>query len=402
MEIAKQEKSITELLKQLADLEFNNKKVQAIIFAKRGSRLVANKVNDMKECIEEKANEYGRKIEYVQDTSKLKSAIEANILRNYTLSLERVNKEFDNKYKGILEEIMELENMDTNIIIVQDHTARKRDEEKAKPEYAEEQKLKEDAKLALEDGDYDKLEGINKRLKEISKINKGTELEKKAKNIRADRAKIAEAIKLCYKELENCESERRTAMELIAGKKENLLQTADKKYLLVLEKQGFLQKAWGMLMNKINGSKRYTENVTNVLTQKVDNIENNAIPNLRKKLQKEIAEIREKTQKTVENVKDIDFIDELPKPVKSVIQGIDKAKDGAKAVGEGIVDKADELVSRGKETGQKIAETVVDTSKRTYNGMISGYRSTRMWTISKLEERINKLENQREILEAER
>ena len=375
MEVAKQEKSVTELLKQLADLEFNNKKVQAIIFAKRGSRLVANKVNDMKECIEEKANEYGRKIEYVQDTSKLKSAIEANILRNYTLSLERVNKEFDSKYKGILEEIMKLENMDTNITMLQDHNARMRDEEKAKPEYAEEQKLKEEAKSALEDGDYNKLEEINKRLKEISKINKGTELDKKAKNFRADRAKIAEAIKQCYKELENCEAERRTAMELIAGKKENLLQTADKKYLLVLEKQGFLQKAWGMLMNKINGSKRYTENVTNVLTEKVETIENNAIPNLRNKLQKEVAEIQAKVQKTVENVKD---------------------------VGEGIAGKANEVIDKGKETGEKVVSTVVDTSKRTYNGMISSYRSTRMWTISKLEERISKLENQREKLEEEK
>ena len=97
MENIKQEKNVFELFKKLVDLECNNAKVEAVIFAKKGSRLVTNKVNDMHECIVENAKEYGKKIEFVNETQKIKSAIEANILRNYALSLEKVNKQFDNK-----------------------------------------------------------------------------------------------------------------------------------------------------------------------------------------------------------------------------------------------------------------------------------------------------------------
>lgn len=360
MESVEQQKSVIELLKQIADLEFNNRKVEAIIFAKRGSRLVSNKVSEMQECIEENAKEYGKKLEYVQETSKLKSAIEANILRNYTLSLERVNKEFDNKYKTIEEQILKVEDKDIELLIKQDYFAMRRNEEKAKPEYAEEQKLKQEAIETIEDGDYKKLEQINTRLKEISKINNATIFEKMSKDIRADRAKLKETIELCKKELKNCELERKQAIELIAGKKENLLQTADKKYLLVLEKQGFLQKAWGMLMNKLNGSKRYTENVTNVLTNKVNSIENKSIPSLSKKLHEETKQIVETAQKTTDS----------------------------------LSAKTEDWVNKGKEKEEKATGKIVDNSKRTYNGMLSSYRSARMWTISKLEEHLNKLQGQ--------
>ena len=354
MEAVEQEKSVIELLKQIADLEFNNKKVEAIIYDKRGSRLVASKVSEMQECMEEQAKEYGKKLEYDEKTSKLKSAIEANILRNYTLSLEKVNKEFDNKYKTIEEEILKLEEKDIELLIKQDYYAARRDEEKEKPEYIEEQELKEEAKEAIEDGNYAKSGKINKRLEAISKINNGTLLEKMSKDIRADRAKLKEEIELLKKEIEKCEQQRRQAIELIGGKKENLLQTADKKYLLVLEKQGFLQKAWGMLMNKLNASKRYTQNVTNVLSEKVNNIETKTIPSLSKKLQEEIKQITEDAQKVTEKASP----------------------------------KTEKWINKGKETGEK----VVDKSKRTYNGMLASYRSSRMWTISKLEEKVLKLE----------
>ena len=107
------------------------------------------------------------------------------------------------------------------------------------------------------------------------------------------------------------------------------MQTADKKYLLVLEKQGFLQKAWGMLMNKLNASKRYTQNVTNVLSERVNNIETKTIPSLSKKLQEEIKQITEDAQKVTEKASP----------------------------------KTEKWINKGKETGEK----VVDKSKRTYN-----------------------------------
>lgn len=391
MENTEKDKSVYELLKKLADLECNNAKVEAITFAKKGSRLVSNKVNDMQECIIENAKEYGRKIEFVNETAKIKSAIEANIIRNYTLSLEKVNRQFEEKYKAILEKSMELKNKDCEAIMVQNYIAGLRDEAKKKPEYAREKELQEQAKTAIDEGDYDKLEKINGELREISKINKATKYEMQVKYIRAERAKIAEAIKICEDEIKNCEEERRKAVELIAGRKENLLQTADKKYMLVIQNQNWIQKTLGKILNKINGSKRYTENVTNVLTKKVRDMDYKAMPALREKLQKETEGVLSKVEVITKNLKDVGIEQKdnaVVKGAKYAIKGVNKTAKGIKYVGnKGInVTKAGTRMVRN--TGKK----AWNASKQTYNSMIGKYRSARMWTITKMEERIATLE----------
>lgn len=391
MEENKQDKSIFELLKKLADLECNNAKVESVAFAKKGSRLVSNKVNDMTECILENAKEYGRKIEFVSETSKIKSAIEANIIRNYTLSLEKVNKQFDIKRKIILEEKMKWKNQDTKSAMVQDYIARQRDEAKQLPEYAREKELQEQARIALDEGEYEKLESINKELKAISKINKATKYEAQARHMRAERAKIAEAIRMCDEELENCAKERRNAIELIAGKKENLLQTADKKYLLVLQNENWLQKTLGKILNKLNGGKRYTENVTNVLSKKVRDINYKSIPALKTKLQKETEEV---LNKTAEITKNITHAQIEPKD-NTVTKGAKYAVKGAKSVANGtkyVTKQGKKLTQITVNKSTQIAKNTWNVSKQGYSAMIEKYRSARMWSISKLEQRIATLE----------
>ena len=335
MEGTNQDKKIYELLKKLADLECNHAKVEAITFAKKGSLLVAGKANDMANCIAENAREYGKKIEFVNETGKIKSAIEANIIRNYVLSLENVNKQFDIKYKMILEQKMRLQNKEVETEMIQNYIARKRDEAKELPEYAREKELQVQAKFAIDDGDYERLENINKELKDISKINKATKYEVQAKHLRAERARIEEAINKCEEELKNCLVERKQAIELIAGKKENLLKTADQKYLLVLQNTNWIQKTWGKILNKLNGNKRYTENVTNVLSKKVRDINYKSIPALKEKLQKETSQIIDKTNEvaqsiTMEPVKTNDS--KLIKGAKYTIKGINKVSDETRFV----------------------------------------------------------------------
>lgn len=400
MENTVKDKNVYELLKKLTDLECNNAKVEALTFAKKGSRLVSNKVNDMQECILENAKEYGRKLEFVNETAKIKSAIEANIIRNYTLSLEKVNKQFDIKYKTILEKSMELKNKDCEAIMVQDYIAGLRDEAKSKPEYAREKELQEQAKTAIDEGDYEKLEEINEELRAISKINKATKYEMQVKYIRAERAKIAEAVKKCEEEIKKCEEQRKKAIELIAGKKENLLQTADKKYMLVIQNQNWIQKTWGRLLNKINGSKRYTENVTNVLTKKVRDIDYKAIPALRTKLQKETEGVMSKVEDITNNIKHIDIEEKnntIGKSTKQVIKGIEKTSKGLKYIGN----KGLKATKTGMEVAKGVGIKTWNASKQTYNAMLGKYRSARMWTITKMEERIATLESKKQQKEQE-
>ncbi len=395
MEGTNQDKKIYELLKKLADLECNHAKVEAITFAKKGSLLVAGKANDMANCIAENAREYGKKIEFVNETGKIKSAIEANIIRNYVLSLENVNKQFDIKYKMILEQKMRLQNKEVETEMIQNYIARKRDEAKELPEYAREKELQVQAKFAIDDGDYERLENINKELKDISKINKATKYEVQAKHLRAERARIEEAINKCEEELKNCLVERKQAIELIAGKKENLLKTADQKYLLVLQNTNWIQKTWGKILNKLNGNKRYTENVTNVLSKKVRDINYKSIPALKEKLQKETSQIIDKTNEvaqsiTMEPVKTNDS--KLIKGAKYTIKGINKVSDETRFV----LKKGKDKMRKGSKKAQRTSKILWNSAKQTYSSTIEKYRSARMWTINRLEQRIAKLENEKE------
>lgn len=399
MENTEKEKNVYELLKKLSDLECNNAKIEAIIFAKKGSRLVSNKVNDMQECIVENAKEYGKKIEFINETLKIKNAIEANIIRNYTLSLEKVNKQFDIKYKTILEKSLELKNKECEALMVQDYITGLRNEAQKKPEYLREKSLQEQAKIAIDEGNYEELEKINEELREISKVNKATKYENQVKHVRVERAKIAEAIKRCEEEIKACEEDRRKAIELIAGRKEDLLQTADKKYLVVLQEQSWIQKTMGKILNKLNGNKRYTENVTNVLSKKVRDVDYKAIPALRTKLQKETEGVMSKVHEITGDVKEIaSDLKELyaekkdktkEEGKKYAIKGIDKTSQRLKYVG----DKTQRITNKGKEKITKVGKKTWEASKQTYNAMIGKYRSARMWTITKMQERITTLEN---------
>lgn len=396
MENIKQEKNIFELFKKLVDLECNNAKVEAIMFAKKGTRLVSNKVNDMSECIVENAKEYGKKLEFVNDTQKIKSAIEANILRNYALSLEKVNKQFDNKRKAIVGEEMRWQARHTVASIQLNVVAKMRDEAKKAPEYLQEKQLQEQAKMAIDEGDYETLSKINKELTEISMRNPATKLEAQARQIRAELAIIEETIGRCEKHIKDCEIERRNSIELIAGKKENLLQTADKKYLLVLKNEGWLQRTWGKILNKLNGSKRYTENVTNVLSKKVRDIDYKTLPSLKMKLQAETVAIMEENKEAAKKIKYSEIKEKnnskVAKVVKYTVKGAKTVSDKTKYMANKGKKLTEHIVKETKDTGNKITTQAWQNVNQGYNAMIGQARSAKMWTISKMEQRINALE----------
>lgn len=414
MENVNQDKSIFELMKKIADLECNIAKVEAKTFARKGSRLIADKVNDMQECIVEKANEYGKQLEFVAETSKIKSAIEANIIRNYTLTLERINKCYDEQRKTILARKMELKNLDTQATLEQDRIARLRDEAKKAPEYSREKELRDQVNDVTQQGDYETLAKICAELREISKVNKATQYENKVKDIRAKRAILNEAIEKCEEQIKACEEARNQAIKQIAGGKENLLVKANdayqKNYLTVYQKPNFLQRIASKFLNKFYGTKRYTENVTNVLSKKVRDIDYKILPPLREKIKNETEVFLNKTNEITQNINEKAQIKEDSKVIKAknyTINGVKKANDSIKYAGkEGVkITKiaANRAINLGKNiaigTKEKAEQTWNSTknmAKLTYNNMLSKYRSARMWTITKMEEKVASLEEKQQ------
>lgn len=358
-----QDKNVIELVKQLEDNLFNEALLSAAMYAKKGSRLVSTKVSDFQEFIEEKARDYGKKITYDESTSKIQNTMEANLVREYTLALEKLVKQYDVKYKSILAQKLKLQGMDLGAMLVQNSTAIKRDEYKKAPEYAKEQSLREDAKKAIEEGDYEALETMNKELQAISKINHATKLEKDAKNIRAERATIDEEIKKYDEILKSCETERRQAVELIAGKKENLMQTSDKKYLLVIEEQNWFQKTWSKLMNKLNGGKKYIENVINPLSKKVRDINYKSTPALKSKLQSETKKVLETTEEKIVKLEYVNII------------------------------KNNNIIDKSKEKNEEKQQGIKENTKQSYRGLVSTSRGETKWLLTKTEEQIYKMAN---------
>ncbi len=421
MENVNQDKSIFELMKKIADLECNLAKVEAKTFARKGSRLIASKVNDMQECIVEKANEYGKQLEFVAETSKIKSGIEANIIRNYTLTLERINKCYDEQRKTIVAEQMSLKNLDTKATLEQDRIAKLRDEAKKAPEYAREKELREQVSRATEEGDYEELAKIVKELQEISKVNKATKYENQVKDIRAKRAMLAEAIEKCEEEIKICEAARNQTIEQVAGDKEGLLVKANeyynKAYLTVYKKPNFLQKIASQFLNKFYGSKRYTENVTNVLSKKVRDIDYKILPPLREKIKNETEVFLNKTNEITQNIKEKAQVKEDSKIMQAknyTISGVKKVSDGIKyaskegvkitkmatnkamSLGKNIISGTKNVANGAKEKAEQTWNSTKNMAKLTYNNMLSKYRSARMWTITKMEEKVANLEEKQQ------
>ena len=370
MENVNQDKSIFELMKKIADLECNLAKVEAKTFARKGSRLIASKDNDMQECIVEKANEYGKQLEFVAE---------------------------------------------------QDRIAKLRDEAKKAPEYAREKELREQVSRATEEGDYEELAKIVKELQEISKVNKATKYENQVKDIRAKRAMLAEAIEKCEEEIKICEAARNQTIEQVAGDKEGLLVKANeyynKAYLTVYKKPNFLQKIASQFLNKFYGSKRYTENVTNVLSKKVRDIDYKILPPLREKIKNETEVFLNKTNEITQNIKEKAQVKEDSKIMQAknyTISGVKKVSDGIKyaskegvkitkmatnkamSLGKNIISGTKNVANGAKEKAEQTWNSTKNMAKLTYNNMLSKYRSARMWTITKMEEKVANLEEKQQ------
>ena len=295
--------NITELAKFRADVMLNKNFVLAVMYSKKGSRLVATKVSELKELLETQSKEYGKKIIVNSKTGKIENKQEADIIKEYTAALEKIVKQYDDNYKKVLDIKLKLEGIAISGQIIQNDVATKRDKCKNAPEYAKEQQLREELQDALKAGDYATVEEKNKELLEISKINPATKLDNDSKNIRAEMAVIQEEIEKCDKLLRECEEERRIGIHILTS---DLLRSTNEKALMVVKKDNWIKRSWNKFLNKVNGDKRYTNYVINPLTKKIRDINYKNMPPIRKQMSDKTARIRKTSKEKIENLQYID------------------------------------------------------------------------------------------------
>ena len=302
-----QYEKVIELAKERSNIILNKEFVLSVMYSKKGRRLVATKVSELKELLQAKAKECGKKLIYDQNTGAIKNKQEAELIKAYTESLEKIVQQYDDNYKKILELKLKLEAIEISGQIIQNDTASRRDEYKKAPEYNKEQKLKEELKEALQVGNYEVVEEKNKELLEISKINKATQLDNESKNIRAEMASIKEEIEKCTQLQRECEEERRIGIQLITS---DLLQSPNEKALMIVKRQGWARKSWNKFLNRINGDKRYTNYVINPLNKKIRDINYKNMPPIRKKINEKTEEIQKTANEKIEKLQYIDVTKE--------------------------------------------------------------------------------------------
>lgn len=296
---------VIKLTKKQAAIEINKSLISVVMYAKKGSRLVSTKVYDLQDLIQANAKQYGKKIEYDSSTGKIQNTMEANLIREYTLALEKITKQYDDNYQKILEQKLELEGLVLSGQIIQSDIVSRRDEYKKAPEYAKEQKLREEVVEALQNGDYSEVATKNAELLEISEINKATQLDNDSKNVRAEIATIKEEIEKCEELLNECENNRRQCVQLITS---NVFKSSNEKALMVIEKQSWAKKAWSKVLNIINGDKRYMNNVINPLSKKIRDISYKSMPSIRKELQEKTVTLEKTAKEKITNLKYINVI----------------------------------------------------------------------------------------------
>lgn len=347
----KQVEKVIELAKQRADIMLNKEFVLSIMYSKKGSRLISTKVSELKELLQMNAKQYGKKLLYDSTTGKIKNKQEAELIKAYTSALENIVKQYDDNYKKILELKLKLEGMVLSGQIMQSDTVNRRDMYRQAPEYKREQELREELQEALQTGNYETVEEKNKELLEISKKNKATTLDYESKNIRAEIAYIKEEIEKCTKLQRECEEDRRHAVMLITS---DLLQSTNEKALMVVKRQGWARRSWTKLLNRVNGDKRYTNNVINPLNKKIRDMNYKNMPPLRKELNDKTEQLEKTANEKIEKLQYID------------------------------VTKTNDTKNKDNQTSQKKTE-------QTYRTIISIARNQIGWRNTKAVERVHRL-----------
>ena len=344
--------NVIELAKQRADIMLNKNFVLAVMYSKKGSRLIETKVSELKELLEANAKQYGKKIIYDSKTGKIQNKQEAELIKEYRTALEKIVKQYDDNYKKILENKLKLDGIAISGQIIQNDIASKRDRCKNAPEYAKEQKLRDELQDALKSGDYITVEEKNKELLDISKKNPAIKLDNDSKNIRAEMAVIQEEIDKSNKLLRECEEERRIGIHILTS---DLLHSTNEKALTIVKKDGWIKRSWNKFLNKVNGDKRYTNYVINPLTKKIRDINYKNMPPIRKQMSDKTAKIKKSSKEKMVNLQYID-------------------------------------VTKNNTNENKEETTKVKISDKTYRTIISNARNEMGWRNTKAVEQIHRVE----------
>lgn len=266
--------NLLKLIKELADIQASNAIITARIFAREGKEQIADKTNQMKNKVMEQAKSYGKKAEDLANTYTNNKEEKGNILQEYQESLEDIQEEYEARMDSIVEEKVKWQDEEQATMLKEKELKEDRKQIKKTPEYAEQVKqekaLTKEIKQALDEGDLNTVATKNEELKKLKEQNPLLKCDKEIEEVQQSRQEILDVINMCDKEIEECREDRDNSIDEVTADRDNKLA--------VMKKQNVFQKMAGAILNKMNGVKRFKDNIVAKVEKKIENIRTETIP----------------------------------------------------------------------------------------------------------------------------
>lgn len=293
-------KELLALIKELAQIQMYNTIISAQIFAREGKEQIDDKVNEMKDKIMEQAGIFGQKARKVEETYNLNKETKNNILQEYRESLAQIEEQYEIRSQAILQERRDCQDEEQATMLKENELKQNKKQMKKSPQYIEqvreEKALAKEIKKALDEGDLDTVTAKNEELKRLKAKNPLMKCDQEIEKIQQQREQIQQMISLCEQELENCENDRYNSIEQVTQDKDNKL--------MEMKKQNILQKIAGAVMNKINGAKRFKDNVIQKVAEKVGYIKNEKYPEIKRSTSEKVSSFKENISEKKEQILD--------------------------------------------------------------------------------------------------
>lgn len=330
------DKKLSELLKQWGELEYNKRLLSLRIFGAESKRTIGNNIDIAERYIKTSAKEYGKHIDEIRDARSTKFEEEHKILEEYEASMQKIAKIFEERFERVNRYKAKLQDKKFELYQVRDYANYVRGNMSNRAEDLRKRNME-----ALERGDFDEAEKIIEELKDVMEKKKShdVQIQKIAESIEQLDRMIGE----CDSHLANLTQEREKAFNELQLQKTDKRAEANSKFMIIAKQKSWIQRTVESVMNRVNGNKKFRDNVLDRLQSRIDDINNKSIP--------QISEETEDTTIALGNHVEENSIRIKPNSIKN-------------AIGE-----IGENISAVGEKGRRTIKNVISTP------LINGYRA---------------------------
>lgn len=382
----KVQKSFFETLVELINTETAIFSADCADVVNDANKLISSSINNVKSYTEAQAEKYGTNTESI-----------SSIMEEYKATLNSLKSESRAEFDNINANLAYLRSRRINdykkLFTLQFTTKEAIDKHDFKTKQLESALSK-----YIKEGNLDSISKVSQELINHLKNNPRESKAVTTEAIKRDIEELNASIKKSEEDLENAEKNSIQEIKKATELKE--------KRLSEIPKQNFFDKTVGRFFNKINGAKKFAKNVINPLQDRITELKEENIPELKESIDKRISQFQEKFSdiessmkkavqtKTNETAKKLAeqqkaVIDNLKATIEQISHNVDEAKDFAKGTGE----KVGNIFKDTTTTVAEITNDIIKSSRDSYNDIKRNIGSGINYTVEGIKDAPNRIAN---------